>query len=63
MTVAELIAELQAMPQHAEVRVSMHEIMMSGEGGEWRQPLCLVNDAAPANEVRYEGAFVRVSFA
>lgn len=57
MTAAELIAELQKHPASRPVRVVMRSVYNINAGLE--EPLC-ENDAAEADEVRNEGAFVLI---
>lgn len=59
MTVAELIHELQAMPQGKQVQVSARSFFWRDIEGETMQPLCHL-DAAEADEVRNEGAYVMI---
>lgn len=60
MTVADLIRELQAMPnQHAPVRVVPGSVFYADESGESTINLC-DEDATEADEVRCMGPWVLV---
>lgn len=59
MTIADLIAELQRLPQHLPVRVLMSSIITITEFGEDEiRPSDA--EAIPATEVKYEGGHVTV---
>ncbi len=59
MTVAQLIAELQRMPQHREVRVLLSEVVTGFEFAPEKIVLN-VDDALEAEGVRDEGQFVLI---
>ena len=59
MTVAELIRELQAMPQHRRVHVTQARVYMATEAGEYAIELS-EEDATEADDVRDQGAFVLI---
>ena len=59
MTAAELIRELQAMPQHMSVRVVLGSIYLAAENGECEMQLD-DTDATEADEVRHMGPWVLI---
>ena len=59
MTVAELIRELQAMPQHRRVHILPSVVHHADESGHWTIHLS-EEDASEADEVRDQGAFVLI---
>ena len=59
MTVAELIHALGRMPAGKQVRVCPRSIIGGVDSDEETMPLC-EDDAAEADEVRNEGAFILI---
>lgn len=59
MIVAELIKELQAMPQGVRVHVVPSQVYFADESGETMINLC-DEDATEADEVRHMGPFVLI---
>lgn len=59
MTVADLIRELQAMPQGVRVHVVTRTAYYADEMGETTINLCEA-DSTEADEVRHEGPYVLV---
>ena len=55
MNVEQLIAELQTMPKHIEVRVFVRGVWVSGQYHH-QEPA----DASTADRARYEGSFVLI---
>ena len=60
LTVSQLIEELQRMPQHLPVHVTLSEVTIAYEDSEDTFQLG-THDAQPADRVRHEGAFVLIS--
>ena len=59
MTVADLIRELQAMPQGSQVRVVPSSVFLADENGEGEISLS-DEDATEADEVRHMGPWVLI---
>lgn len=59
MTVADLIRELQALPQHMSVRVVPGSVCIEDETGEGEMSLS-DEDATEADEVRHMGPWVLI---